>query len=150
MKRLINISSETRKATTYLLLLYFILTPFLFAIPQERCSASCPMMLEKEACDMHSGNMEMGENQMDVFHLNNPSTTSGEEFSSMKCLIEKYFNSTKSFVVSEKNQQISELSVVSLIGQFSENRSYTISVKPETFVNFESPPLYISVQSFLI
>ncbi len=72
------------------------------------------------------------------------------ELSMNSCKIEKYYDSSNNFVVTQKYQSIITFSIISIIDQFTDSNKSTVHEKILTFVNEKSSPIYITVQSFLI
>ena len=153
MKQLKYISPRIRKIIAVLFLFYFILSPLLFAFPVKECSGSCPMAVEMGNCTMPMNDMEQTGCNMDMTGSKNSISAHNfcdMEFSMNSCMIEKYFNSSYNFVVTQKYQSISTFSIISIIDQFTDSNKFTVHENILTFVNEKSPPIYITVQSFLI
>ncbi|GBD90308.1 hypothetical protein BMS3Abin04_01025 [bacterium BMS3Abin04] len=72
------------------------------------------------------------------------------EISVNSCMIEEFFNSSDNFVVTHKYQSKSVLTIVSTVDQFSNDNSSAFLENTIAFVSETSPPIYISVQSFII
>jgi len=153
MKTKKYISIKFRKAIAISLLFYFILTPLLFAIPQEKCSGSCPMAIEMENCKMQMNDME--DSCCDMSMSESASTVRTQDLCNMEitvnsCMIEKYFNSSNIFVVMQKYQSANTLSIIFIIDHFTNNNNFKNHVNINSLINDESPPIYITIQSFLI
>jgi len=153
MKSTKYISIKFRKTLAFLLLFYFVLSPLLFAFPVEQCSDSCPMHDELGSCAMPMADMEQSGCNMDMTDTNNSISNQNScdmELSMNSCMIEKYYDSSNNFVVTQKYQSIITFSIISIIDQFTDSNKSTVHENILTFVNEKSPPIYITVQSFLI
>ena len=153
MKSTKYISIKFRKTLAFLLLFYFVLSPLLFAFPVEQCSDSCPMHDELGSCTMPMADMEQSGCNTDMTDTNNSISNQNScdmELSMNSCMIEKYYDSSNNFVVTQKYQSIITFSIISIIDQFTDSNKSTVHEKILTFVNEKSPPIYITVQSFLI
>ncbi len=152
MKLFYNISPVLKKIIAIFLLLYFIVSPLLFAFPVQECSSSCPMTMEMENCDMQMNEMETHECNMDMSNSNTSSNgqSCDMEVSANSCMIVKYFDSTFKFVITQKYHSVNTLTIVSMLDQFTDDSKTTIHKENnQTFQSEKSPPIYISVQSFL-
>ena len=141
-----------RKFISIVLLLYFFISPLLFAFPVTMCSSSCPMKVEMENCDMQMNKMETHACNMDMSNSNTSanSQSCSMEVSAKSCMIVKYFDSTFKFVITQKYQSVNTLTIVSMLDQFTDDSKTTIHKENnQTFQSEKSPPIYISVQSFL-
>lgn len=153
MKSTKYISIKFRKTLAFLLLFYFVLSPLLFAFPVEQCSDSCPMHDELGSCTMPMADMEQSGCNTDMTDTNNSISNQNScdmELSMNSCMIEKYYDSSNNFVVTQKYQSIITFSIISIIDQFTDSNKSTVHEKILTFVNEKSSPIYITVQSFLI
>jgi len=143
MKPVLYITKKYRKGISLFLLLYFVTSPFLFAIPSEKCNGACEITRDIHICST----MDMHKDCCSMMEMN---TNSCEpEFTSRTCTVEQDVNTTNNFVVTQKFQSEQNLVIISTIDQYFEDYKFLLSENLHTIINENSPPIYISVQSFL-
>ena len=153
MKLFYNISPLLKKITAVLLLSYFVISPLLFAFPVEECSASCPMRMETERGGMGMNEMTAHACNSEKQNVSISATDKSgvPDVSAKSCMAIKYFDSNFKSVITQKYESVSALTVISILEQFAnENRTTINNGNTQPFQKEKSPPIYISIQTFLI
>ncbi len=143
MKPALYITKKYRKGISLFLLLYFVTSPFFFALPSEKCNGACEITRDVHNCST----MDMHKDCCCKTKINTNSYK--PEFTSRTCNVEQNVNTTNNFVVTQKFQSEQNLVIVSTIDQYSEDYKFLLSENLHSIINENSPPIYISVQSFL-
>jgi len=153
MKSTKYISIKFRKTLAFSLLFYFILSPLLFAFPSEECSSNCTMDMEMDTSTMYMsgmGNSSCAMMMNETASFISYQSSCDIELSVNNCMIEEFYNSPDNFVITHKYQSKSVFAIVSTVDQYSSDNSSTFLENTIAFVSETSPPIYISVQSFII
>ena len=147
MNKTIKISQLTRKRIAILLLLNFFLYTFSFAYPLQKCNGMCSLdqsthqcseMIEMTCCDM------MGMNDKDN------STPCGMEITENSCDFELDTIDNFTFVVPKTVDSKIVITEVSSIN-FNVDRNISNSfILSQNIIPDVSPPIYLTVSSFLI
>ncbi len=151
MKLQKQISSIYSKTISAFLLLYFVLSPLLNALPHQECNGLC--MMEIMNCTTMMDDMKDECCNVNSFNELNPNTKSDMcniKFDNFNCMVVKDLSTTNSFVVTQKFQSEQDLTIVSIITPNSNNFEFLLLDLQKTIKVKGSPPIYLSVQSFLI
>lgn len=101
---------------------------------------------------MPMNDMEHTGCNMDMTGTNNSISNQNScdmELSMNSCMIEKYYDSSYNFVVTQKYQSLKTVALITIIDRFDESKEISVKENFNTFLQESSPPIYLSVQSFL-
>ncbi len=146
MKSTIYITPKYRKGIALLLLFYFIVSPLLFAFPIDECNGVCEITEEIHTCST----MDLEVNCCEMMEMHEYNSNSCEmEFNVNTCAIVNDVVSSNNFVVTQKFQSEQGFVIISTLDQYSKDYKFLLSENSHIFISEKSPPIYISVQSFL-
>ncbi len=151
MKLQKQISSFYSKTISAFLLLYFVLSPLLNALPHQECNGSC--MMETMNCNTMMDDMKDECCNVNSFNELNPNIKSGTcdiKIDNFNCMIVKDLSSINSFVVTQKFQPEQDFSIISTINPHTNNFEFVLFDLQKTIKAKGSPPIYLFIQSFLI
>ena len=147
MKKILKISQLTRKKIAIFLMLNFVISSILGAFPNEKCDGICDLdqeshkctdIVEMTCCDM-----------MNIAHNNN-SATCGMEVAENSCDYELDSIDNITFIIPENvNSKIELIEISSFNLEIEKNISNSF-ILSQNFINDVSPPIYLTVSSFLI
>ena len=101
---------------------------------------------------MPMADMEQSGCNMDMTGTNNSISNQNScdmELSMNSCMIEKYYDSSNNFVVTHKYQSLKTFALITIIYPFDESKIISVKENFNTFLQEISPPIYLSIQSFL-
>lgn len=147
MNKTLKISQVVRKKVALLLLLNFLFSTIYFALPQKNCNGMCNIGEEAHTCLT----MEVEKSCCDMMGMNTNETSScNMEISDVSCDYELSVLNNSTFIIPEIVDSKIELTTISIL-DYDVNSDFLNS-----FIQFNevvpniSPPIYLSVSSFLI
>jgi hypothetical protein len=145
LKRTLKISQITRKRISVFLLLDFIVSTFLVALPQSRCNGMCSLEQKTHQC---SEMVEM--TCCDMMDMNDNSFACGMEVTENSCDFELNTIDTFTFVIPKTVDSKIILTEISSINFDVDQNISNEFILSQNVIPDVSPPIYITVSSFLI
>jgi hypothetical protein len=149
LKKSIKISQKLRKRISLFLLLNFLSYTLLLAFPQKECDGlcevngerqkqSCSQMMDRSCCDMF------------VLHKHQNSHSSDTKIKQDSCNFEYLVADNNTFIVPKVSDSKVELTEISAINLDLEPQVLHKFIISQNLISDVSPPIYITVSSFLI
>ena len=148
MKQPQNILPKTKKAIAFLLLLYFVISPLLLALPVNNCGGACAIDSESHTCTLfHHMQNDCCKSEL----TDQTNNACDMELTADNCNLVNDFASSKDYVVTPKFKSDWNLIVISTINpnEEKEKTEQLIFDTSTTFVLHEKLPIFKMVQSFL-
>ncbi len=153
MKQKINISQRWKKFIVILLLINFVTTPFLNALPENKCDSACKMKTTIHAC-CSKATIKKKSNCCSMMEMNsNDNSTNNTKcpvkLSKKKCTPRVVEQKTTEYLIPKTIDCEVELVVFSALSLEENNVSIAISNYSYKFYLDSSPPIYLMISSFL-
>ncbi|MCB0732082.1 MAG: hypothetical protein KDC88_13720 [Ignavibacteriae bacterium] len=148
MKKRIKISHKTRKKVSIFLLLNFLSYNLLLAFPQKECDGVCRIeKSDKCECSMEK---EMSCCYMIESNSNHDSFSTESEITHSSCNYEYLVHEHNNFVLPKTEDSKIDLNEITEINLKTENNSFQKYFISHNTISDVSPPIYLTVSSFLI
>ena len=147
-----NLLSAYNKTISVLLLFYFLISPLLNALPHQECNEFCSM--KTMSCNaMVEVNNDCCNMMMNSYSASSDNENSCEmKFDMNNCMITKDLSLHNIFVVTQKFQSEQNFSAIAILTDEQSDNNYKLIFNNSLYLSQpeKSPPIYITVQSFLI
>jgi len=149
MKKNFKISHIVRKRAALFLLLNFLYSTILFAVPTENCNGFCDVAQEIHTCS--NMKMDIEESCCDMMGMNeNNSKSCDMEFSDLSCDYEFLTSDSFTFIIPKTVDSKIVFTEISNIGIYTKQDVSKKFILSHDIIPDITHPIYLTVSSFLI